>query len=89
MKALEKFKPCYYDMSPLDIRLPVMNGFDLYLEIRKLDAKAKICFLTAHENYAIEFNAVHLKMLECVIKKPAKMMDVVKIVSERLAIKQP
>lgn len=55
-----------------------MNGFELYREIRKLDAKVKICFLTAHENYAMEFNAVYFEeTLECVIKKPAKMMDVV------------
>jgi DNA-binding response OmpR family regulator len=44
LKALEKFKPSYYDMILLDIRMPVMNGFELYREIRKLDAKVKICF---------------------------------------------
>jgi DNA-binding LytR/AlgR family response regulator len=27
--------------------MPVMNGFGLYQAIRKLDDKAKICFLTA------------------------------------------
>jgi DNA-binding response OmpR family regulator len=90
LKALESFGPGHYDMVLLDIRMPVMNGFELYREIRKLDAKVQICFLTAHENYAMEFNAVYFEeMLECVIKKPAKMMNVVKIVSERLGIRQP
>ena len=28
-----------------------MNGFGLYEEIRKLDNKVKICFLTATANY--------------------------------------
>ena len=31
----------------LDVRMPVMNGYDLYNEIRKVDEKIKICFLTA------------------------------------------
>ena len=29
LMALEKFKPSYYDMILLDIRMPVMNGFEL------------------------------------------------------------
>jgi two-component SAPR family response regulator len=27
--------------------MPILNGFDLYQEIRKLDNNVKICFLTA------------------------------------------
>ena len=38
-------------MVILDINMPKMNGYDLYKEIRKLDNKVKICFLTASELY--------------------------------------
>jgi DNA-binding response OmpR family regulator len=31
----------------LDVKVPVMNGFGLCNEIRKVDDKIKICFLTA------------------------------------------
>jgi two-component SAPR family response regulator len=31
----------------LDVKMPVMNGLELYQEIRKLNDKVKICFLTA------------------------------------------
>ena len=34
-------------MAILDVKMPVMNGFGLYNEIRKVDDKIKICFLTA------------------------------------------
>jgi len=27
--------------------MPKMNGFELYLEIKKIDNKVKVCFLTA------------------------------------------
>jgi FixJ family two-component response regulator len=34
--------------------MPVMNGFCLYDEIRKVDDKIKICFLTAATNVYYE-----------------------------------
>jgi DNA-binding response OmpR family regulator len=47
--ALENFKSGIYDLILVDIRMPKMNGFDLYSEIRKLDSKVKVCFLTASD----------------------------------------
>ena len=49
--ALSNFKPDFYDLVVLDIRMSGMNGFKLYLEMRKIDNKVKICFLTASEMY--------------------------------------
>jgi DNA-binding response OmpR family regulator len=49
--ALEEFKAYSYDLVILDIKMPDLNGFALYREIRKLDKKVKICFLTADEMY--------------------------------------
>jgi DNA-binding response OmpR family regulator len=49
--ALAKFKPGYYDLVILDIKMPKMNGFELYAEMRKVDYKAKFCFITAGEMY--------------------------------------
>ncbi len=31
--------------------MPKMNGFELYREIKKIDDKVKVCFLTAGEMY--------------------------------------
>ena len=47
--ALEKFDTDLYNLVMLDIKMPELNGFALYREIRKLDKKIKICFLTAGE----------------------------------------
>jgi DNA-binding response OmpR family regulator len=49
--ALEKLKPGFYDLIMLDVKMPQMDGFELYREIKKVDKKAKICFLTASELY--------------------------------------
>src|SRR5919202_5147150 len=45
--ALKNFKGNSYDLLVLDFKMPEMNGIKLYQEIRKLDEKVKVCFLTA------------------------------------------
>ena len=52
LTALQNFKSALYDLAILDVKMPVLNGFGLYQQIRKLDYEVKICFLTA----ATEFN---------------------------------
>jgi two-component system, OmpR family, response regulator ChvI len=52
--ALSAFKPDYYDLLILDIRLPKMNGYELYDKIRNIDNKVNVCFLTASERYKEE-----------------------------------
>jgi signal transduction histidine kinase/CheY-like chemotaxis protein len=49
LNALKEYKNDIYDLIILDIKMPNMNGFELYSEIRRLDSKVKVCFLTAGE----------------------------------------
>jgi DNA-binding response OmpR family regulator len=50
--ALKHFKPRYYDLVILDIKMPDMNGFELYRQIRRKDNRVKVCFLTAVSEFA-------------------------------------
>src|ERR671938_2206058 len=50
-EALSNFKAGFYDLLLIDIKMPKMNGFELYREIEKIDNKPKICFSTAFEVY--------------------------------------
>ncbi|MFL6410505.1 MAG: response regulator [Nitrososphaeraceae archaeon] len=45
--AFNNFKAGFYDLLILDIKMPKMNGFQLYRQIRNIDNKVKVCFLTA------------------------------------------
>ena len=47
--ALSNFRQELYDLLLLDIRMPKMNGFELYQKIRQIDSYVKICLLTASE----------------------------------------
>ena len=69
--ALENFKPHYYDLLILDIKMPKMSGFSLYREIKRLDKKLKICFLTAGEMYYGSYSDIFSSLpANCFIRKP-------------------
>ena len=63
-EALSNFKPDYYDLVILDIKMPNMDGFELYDKIKKKDDKVKICFLTASELYYEEFRKKEYSALD-------------------------
>jgi CheY-like chemotaxis protein len=74
-----------YDLLILDIKMPDMNGFELYEEIRKIDNKVKACFLTAFgEGYTEEFGKRFTLSSPNVsfIRKPIRLDDLVKKVNE-------
>jgi DNA-binding response OmpR family regulator len=64
IEALSDYRPDYYDLVVLDIKMPKMDGFQLYNEIKKKDHKAKICFLTASELYYEEFRKEEYRILD-------------------------
>ena len=45
--VLRDFRPGVYDLLILDIKMPSINGFELYLKLREKDQHFKVCFLTA------------------------------------------
>src|SRR5918911_2079323 len=49
--ALKNYRVGIYDLLILDIKMPKMDGLELYDEIKKRDDNTKICFLTASEMY--------------------------------------
>ena len=86
--ALSNFKPNYYSLVILDINMPKINGYDLYKEIRKLDNKVKICFLTASELYNENLRSQTKEILNEVkrfISKPLTIEDLVVKVKKELA----
>ena len=51
VKALNEFRPSYYDLGLVDIKMPMLNGFELCKKIRELDNNVQIIFITASEEY--------------------------------------
>jgi two-component system, OmpR family, response regulator ChvI len=70
----------------LDIKMPKIDGFELYREIKKRDDKVKVCFLTASEYTEYEeFLKQNPKVIvKCFARKPIPIDDLSKIVKEQL-----
>ncbi|CAN5551693.1 hypothetical protein BH18THE2_BH18THE2_24080 [soil metagenome] len=77
--ALADFKPSFYGLLLLDIRMPTMNGFELYRKLRKIDEQVKVCFITAFEDYREEFKESFpmLDEYKYFIRKPKAIEDLV------------
>jgi CheY-like chemotaxis protein len=84
--ALTAFKLGYYDIVIFDIRMPIMNGYELYDKVKKIDDKVKVCFLTAYsEHYTEEFKARFTPSSLSNIsfmRKPIMLDDLVKNINE-------
>jgi two-component system, OmpR family, response regulator ChvI len=78
LDALSNFEAGSYDVALLDIRMPSMNGFELYKKLREIDSKIKVCFITAFEMYEEEFKKLFPSYeVRCFIKKPIKLTDLI------------
>ena len=56
--ALSNFRPGLYDLLLLDIKMPKINGFDLYQKMTEIDSNVKICFLTASELFYEKYRKI-------------------------------
>ena len=58
LQAFDNHPKDYYDLILTDIRMPKINGFELYRRIKEKNPSMKIAFITAFEINKEEFNKV-------------------------------
>jgi DNA-binding response OmpR family regulator len=85
--ALSAFKnnPSY-DLALIDIRMPEMNGFELYNEMKKIDDQVKVCFITAFDLKQDDMYALSSsdKKSVNIIRKPIEIEEVVQEINKQL-----
>jgi two-component system, OmpR family, response regulator ChvI len=86
--ALSNYRPNSYDLLLLDIRMPVMNGLELYCQINKIDNKVKVCFISAYDVDYIALRDQYPSLeLDCLVPKDIirKPIEVSKLI-ERIEL---
>ena len=94
--ALSDYKAGMYDLLLFDIRMPGMNGFELYRKIKDIEeeekkvknGKPRVCFITAYEEFRSEFKETFptVEEVDCFLKKPIPMPDLIKKVKSQLGL---
>ena len=89
VQALSSFKAGEYDLLLLDIKMPRMNGFELYREIKKLDDKVRVCYITAFVTYYESLREIFdIRNIHCIIKKPIEMTKLIRRITDEL-VREP
>jgi DNA-binding response OmpR family regulator len=85
INALSTFRAGYYDLSLLDIRMPHMNGFELFRRLRKIDIELKACFITVFEVYYESLKEFFPNLeVTCYIRKPVTKEELLRRVANAL-----
>jgi FixJ family two-component response regulator len=86
LSVLSNFKPNEFGLLILDVRMPNMNGFELYRKIKSIDSRVEACFITAFEDYQEEFKESFPMLDEAkyFIRKPKAIEDLVNHVATLL-----
>ena len=86
--ALSSFKQGIYALTLIDFGMPKMNGFELYNEIRKIDDKVNVCFISASDIQKDDLKTatpeLDVAKNVIIIKKPIKMYELAKIVAKNI-----
>ncbi len=81
--AMENFRSNLFSLIILNIKLPKLNGFQLYREIRKKDKKVKVCFITDGEMYYGVYTDIFNSLDEnSFIRKPINYDDLLEHLSK-------
>lgn len=76
--AIETFRPHYYDLLLLDVKMPGMTGFELYDEINKIDPRVRVIFITAFEVYYDALKEIYPDLVPTsFIQKPISNDDLI------------
>jgi len=85
VSALSNFRAGSYDLVLLDVKMPRINGFELYEKIKQIDSEVKACFITANEVYYESLREIFptIERCDCYVK-PIKIDDLVRRVKAQI-----
>jgi len=72
LKSFSQVEPNYYDLIILDIRMPNLNGLELYYRLKAIDKDIEILFVSALDAIEELLSILPEFQLENMLKKPVE-----------------
>ena len=79
-EAIKKYKDSRPDIVLMDLKMPVMNGYDAFFKIKKENPEAKIVFTSAYTINNEEFEKAKHSGLFGLLTKPFDLNELKKII---------
>jgi DNA-binding response OmpR family regulator len=89
IEALSRFKVKTYDLLIIDIRLPQMDGFELYDKMKEMDNEVKMCSMTGYDINIKALRAVFALSSDleaCSIRKPIDLQEFIARIKSELRV---
>jgi DNA-binding response OmpR family regulator len=85
-EALSKFASGRYALALLDVKMPQINGFELFAKLQTIDKNIRVCFLTAFDR---EFRSEMTHRFPripsgCFLHKPLSLQKIIQTIKEEL-----
>jgi len=74
--VIERLEREYFDLALIDVKMPTMNGLDLYRQIKKINQKITVILMTAYSIDGIVKSALEEGVYK-IVHKPLDIQDLV------------
>ena len=83
LSALQLFQEHNFDLLVTDIRMPVMDGYELTRSVRQVNQNLAIIWITAMTNHECGFIENQLNVMQCLLK-PLSIAQIRQVVADAL-----
>ena len=82
-EAVKKYKETSPDIVLMDLKMPVMNGYDAFFKIKKDSPNAKIVFTSSYTINNEEFEKAEAEGLFGLLTKPFELSELNSIITSK------
>ncbi len=82
-EAVKRYKESRPDIVLMDLKMPVMNGYDAFFKIKKDNPKAKIVFTSSYTINNAEFEKAETEGLFGLLTKPFDLSELNSMITSK------
>lgn len=85
LTAVNMFRRGNFDITLMDIVLPVMNGVEAFQHIREINPRAQVILMTAYSDEDLVARAIQ-EGVHCVLHKPLRIDQIIDMIKEATSV---